>query len=261
MLAASTVAASSIRAWPVSRSTAPWMARRCRPLACSTATWVSFAPQQPTGRTAWMGCAASPNSTASPSAKWFSRSSYASMNAACRAGSSLRDAAQGKRCSMPRRCSNAIRPDRPWQAMPNSASIQAPAWRVVRGSVPAIQAASLACCSSSRRQALPSSPKLARPSMPSSSKRRCQVRMVSSSTNSTRAIALQLMPSSSSASAFARRARRWAAEPSRANSIRSRRDAWSRTPERIISLVGSYSRRFARGDGRVFRESRHRKAH
>ena len=43
------------------------MFRRCRPLVCGTATGVSFGAQHPTGRTACVGCTASPNSTASSS--------------------------------------------------------------------------------------------------------------------------------------------------------------------------------------------------
>src|SRR5690349_12173346 len=56
------------------------------------------------------------------------------------------------------------------------------------------------------------------------------------------------MPSSSNTSAFARRARRWAADPSRANSIRSRRDSLSRNPGPIMHSVESGSGRLARGD-------------
>src|ERR1035437_10167405 len=41
------------------------MFRRSRPLLCSTATGVSFGAQHPTGRTAWVGCAASAKITAS----------------------------------------------------------------------------------------------------------------------------------------------------------------------------------------------------
>src|SRR5271154_5787348 len=43
--------------------------------------------------------------------------------------------------------------------MPHSVSIQAPTSRVVRGSVSVIQAVSLSCCTSLKRQALPSWPK------------------------------------------------------------------------------------------------------
>ena len=62
-----------------------------------------------------------------------------------------------------------------------------------------------------------------------------------SSSNSAAAIASQLMPWSSSTSAFARRARRRAADPSRASSIRSCRDTLSRNPGRIIGPVESNS--------------------
>src|SRR5271167_2238115 len=41
------------------------MLRRSRPLLCSTATGTSFGAQQPTGRTAWVGCTASAKITAS----------------------------------------------------------------------------------------------------------------------------------------------------------------------------------------------------
>ena len=37
VLTASTVSTSTIRVWPVSKSIAPWMFRRCRPLVCATA--------------------------------------------------------------------------------------------------------------------------------------------------------------------------------------------------------------------------------
>src|SRR4051812_45667869 len=73
--------------------------------------------------------------------------------------------------------------------------------------------------------------------------------MVSSSSKSTFAIASQLMPSSSNTSAFARRARRCAADPSRASSMRSCRDSLSRNPGRIIGPVESDSGRLARGRG------------
>src|SRR5271157_5486773 len=53
------------------------MFRRCRPLVCSTATGVSFGAQHPTGRTACVGCTASPNRTASSSPSWLRRFSYA----------------------------------------------------------------------------------------------------------------------------------------------------------------------------------------
>ena len=79
---------------------------------------------------------------------------------------------------------------------------------------------------------------------------------VSSFSNSSFAMASQRMPSSSSSSAFARRARRWAAEPSRASSIKSCRDSPSRKPDRIMPTVESGSRRFTRGGGRGFSESR-----
>src|SRR3954468_21239679 len=132
--------------------------------------------------------------------------------------------------------------------MPHSVSIQAPTSRVVRGSVSVIQAFSRSCCASLKRHALPSWPKLASPSIPSSSYSRCQVRIVSASSSKTLATAAQLIPSSNKTSAFARRARRCAADPSRASSIRSCRDAVSRKPGRIIRPVESGSGRLARGD-------------
>jgi hypothetical protein len=82
MPATFTVTTSIIRVLPVSRSIAPWMFKRWRPLVCSIATGVSFGAQHPTGRTVCAGCAsafrwrqpsrpkrktASANSTASPS--------------------------------------------------------------------------------------------------------------------------------------------------------------------------------------------------
>ena len=168
------------------------------------------------------------------------------MNAACFWGSSLRDTVFGLRCSMSRRCSSAIKPDRLWYSMPHSCSIQAPTSRVVRGKLSVTQVFSRSCCASFRRHALPSWPKLTRPSIPSSSYRRYQVRIVSSSNNTTCAMALQLIPSSSSTSAFARRARRWGTDPSRASSIRSCRDSLSRKPPRIIPQVESPSQTLAR---------------
>src|ERR1700729_4361640 len=63
------------------------------------------------------------------------------------------------------------------------------------------------------------------------------------------------MPRSSNTSALARRARRCAAEPSRASSIRSRRDSGSRKPARIMPTVESGPRRLARGRPRILRES------
>src|SRR5665213_2531581 len=98
VLIASTVSTSIMMVRPVSRSIAPWMLRRSRPLLCSTATGTSFGAQQPTGRTAWVGCTASAKITASSVGRWFSWSSYVLMNAACFAGSSLRETAFGLRC-------------------------------------------------------------------------------------------------------------------------------------------------------------------
>src|ERR1035437_10167406 len=71
--------------------------------------------------------------------------------------------------------------------------------------------------------------------------------MVSSSRNSTLAMDAQLIPSSSSTSALARRASRCAAEPSRASSIRSRRDSLSRKRGGIMGTVESSLDRLARG--------------
>src|ERR1700720_463438 len=59
------------------------MFRRCRPLVCSTAIGVSFGAQHPTGRTACVGCTASPNRMASSSPSWFRRFSYPLITAAC----------------------------------------------------------------------------------------------------------------------------------------------------------------------------------
>ncbi len=70
--------------------------------------------------------------------------------------------------------------------------------------------------------------------------------MVSSSSNRTFAIASQLIPSSSNTSAFARRAKRCAADPFRANAISSCRNLLSKNPERIIRAVKSESPRLAR---------------
>jgi len=50
---------------------------RCRPEACSSAIGVGFGARQPTARTACVGCAASANSPAPTSSKWFSSASQA----------------------------------------------------------------------------------------------------------------------------------------------------------------------------------------
>ena len=168
VLKASTVSTSFMMVWPVSRSIAPWMLRRSRPLLCSTASGTSFGAQQPTGRTAWVGCTASAKITASSADNRFIRAWCALMKLACFTGSSLREIALGLRCSMPRRCNRAISPDRVWYSIPHSRAIHAPTARVVRGSVSEIQAFSLSCCCAVSRQAPPSWPKLARPSIPSS---------------------------------------------------------------------------------------------
>src|SRR5215468_3241870 len=75
--------------------------------------------------------------------------------------------------------------------------------------------------------------------MPSSRYSRYHVRIVSSSSSSTLATASQLIPSSSSTNALARRASRCGADPSRANSIRSCRDSLSRKPLRIMKPAES----------------------
>src|SRR5277367_5469522 len=64
-----------MRVWPVSRSIAPWMLMRSRPLVCSIASFCSFGAQQPTGRAAWVGCTASTNIATSSSPLEFNRSS------------------------------------------------------------------------------------------------------------------------------------------------------------------------------------------
>ncbi|MGB5092248.1 MAG: hypothetical protein WBN97_02925, partial [Parvibaculum sp.] len=66
--------------------------------ALTDATGTSFDDQQPTGRTAWVGCTAvGKKTTASSSASWFSKLWYALMNATCFSGSSLREIAFGLR--------------------------------------------------------------------------------------------------------------------------------------------------------------------
>jgi hypothetical protein len=69
------------------------------------------------------------------------------------------------------------------------------------------------------------------------------------------AIDWQLMPLSNNTSALARRANRCAAEPSRANSIRSLRDSLSRKPGRIMDEAESPQGRLARGFFRNSEES------
>ena len=71
--------------------------------------------------------------------------------------------------------------------------------------------------------------------------RRCQMRTVSSSSNNTVAIAPQLMPWSSSTSAFARQTGRCTADPSQARSIKSCRGTLSRNPGRIMESAESDS--------------------
>jgi hypothetical protein len=78
---------------------------------------------------------------------------------------------------------------------------------------------------------------------------------VSSSRYSTFATASQLMPSSTSSSALARRAKRCAAEPSRVSSIRACRDALSRKPGRITRSAESRSHALA-SDSFGFPETR-----
>src|SRR5215472_7991935 len=177
------------------------------------------------------------------------------MNAACCSGSSLRDTVFGLRCSIPSRCNSATRPHRLSYSMPNAISIQAPTSRVVRGSVAVIQAFSVSCCSSLSRQTPPSWRKLAKPLSPSSSYRRYQLRIVSSSSSRTFATVSQLMPSSSRTSAFARRARRCAADPSRASSISSLRDFGLRNPRWIMPTRRIQIAPFRKGDFRLLAES------
>src|ERR1700676_4711850 len=89
------------------------MFSRWRPLLWDTATGRPFGPQHPTGRTACVGCTASPNSTASSSPIWFSRFSYLWIKLACLSGSSLHDTAFGLRCSIPRLAIPAAAPPEP----------------------------------------------------------------------------------------------------------------------------------------------------
>src|ERR1019366_7018060 len=92
----------------VSRSTAPWMLMRWRPLVCSIARFSWLGAQQPAGRAAWggwtpaasstappgraawVGCTASANSTASSSGSEFKTFSKFAMKAFCFTSSSLR---------------------------------------------------------------------------------------------------------------------------------------------------------------------------
>ena len=106
--------------------------------------------------------------------------------------------------------------------MPYSRAIHPPISRVVRGSVISDQRrqprqllrrqSANTSFVAETRQALDPDPL---------SYSRCQVRIVSSSRYSTFTTTSQLMPSSNSSSALARRAKRCAAEPSRVSSIRS----------------------------------------
>src|SRR5262245_30106673 len=180
-----------------------------------------FGAQQPTGRAACVGYTASANITASSAVSWFISSSERLMKAACLAGSNLREISLGLRCSIPSRCNSMIRPDRPWYSMPNSCADKGANLACGPGQYLAdpglhplllcVGQATSSTVVTEVRQAFDA------PSWYS----RYHVRIVSSSSSSTLATASQLIPSSSSTSALARRASRCGADPSRANSIRS----------------------------------------
>src|SRR5262245_4621842 len=161
------------------------------------------------------------------------------MKAACLAGSNLREISLGLRCSIPSRCNSMIRPDRPWYSMPNSCADKGANLACGPGQYLAdpglhplllcVGQATSSTVVTEVRQAFDA------PSWYS----RYHVRIVSSSSSSTLATASQLIPSSSSTSALARRASRCGADPSRANSIRSCRDSLSRNPLRIMKPAES----------------------
>src|SRR6516162_7131987 len=109
--------------------------------------------------------------------------------------------------------------------------MKAPTCRVERGSVVATKAFKASSCTALKKLALPPTAKLVSPSMPRCSNNLCQPRIVSSFNKNAAAISWQLHPSSSSTKAFARRVRRDAAEPSRANAIRCLRSSARRRCE------------------------------
>src|SRR6516162_5774372 len=112
--------------------------------------------------------------------------------------------------------------------------MKAPTCRVERGSVVATKAFKASSCTALKKLALPPTAKLVSPSMPRCSNNLCQPRIESSFNKNAAAISWQLHPSSSSTKAFARRVRRDAAEPSRANAIRCLRSSALRKPPRIM---------------------------
>src|SRR5215468_3872772 len=112
--------------------------------------------------------------------------------------------------------------------------MKAPTCRVERGSVVATKAFKASSCTGLKKLALPPTSKLVSPSMPRCSNSLCQPRIVSSFNKNAAATSSQLHPSSSSTKAFARRVRRDAAEPSRANAIRCLRSSALRKPPRIM---------------------------
>src|SRR6516164_6000851 len=112
--------------------------------------------------------------------------------------------------------------------------MKAPTSRVERGSVVATKAFKASSCTALKKLALPPTSKLVSPSMPRCSNSLCQPRIVSSFNKNAAATSSQLHPSSSSTKAFARRVRRDAADPSRANAIRCLRSSALRKPPRIM---------------------------
>jgi hypothetical protein len=156
VLAASTTSTSSMRVWPVSRSIAPWMFRRSRPLLCRAATCTSLGAQQPTARHGVCRM-----HRCREQHRFISRK-LVRQGVVCPDKSRLlcriQLARYCLRCSTPSRCNNAISPDRPSYSMPHSRQIHAPISGVVRARVASIQAFSRSCyCSAVSRQAPPHS--------------------------------------------------------------------------------------------------------
>ena len=214
VLKASTVSTSFMMVWPVSRSIAPWMLRRSRPLLLLYRDR-HLLRRPATNRPHRVGGVHRiGRDHRFIGGKVVQLVFDCLMKAACFAGSSLREIAVGLRCSMPSRCSSAISPDRVWYSIPHSRAIHAPIARVERGKLRRSRlSAGLAApqpAGSCRLHGRSSrDPRSHLPDTADTRSGPCPCRR-----NSTLDMASQLMPSSSSTSAFARRARRCAAEPS-----------------------------------------------
>ena len=169
------------------------------------------------------------------------------MKAACLTGSSLRDTTSGLRCSMPSRCSSAIRPDRLWYVDaeflldPGANFAGRPRQRLGDPGFQLLlllvaQAALAALVAEARQpldtlfliQTVPSADRV----------------VVQQEDLRDRLAAHPVVQQDQRVRAPGRRC---AAEPSRARSVNSRRDSLSRKPGRIMRGVESGPERLARG--------------